>query len=461
MNIYLMIDFGSTYTKLTAVDIEKGILLGTSQFFTTVQTDIREGYHQALNRLYKIIDPEIKFSKTIACSSAAGGLKMAAIGLVEELTVEAAKRVCLGAGGKVDLVLSHHVTREEILKIKDGNIDIILLAGGTDGGNQECVLYNAKMLGEAGIQIPIVYAGNKECHDDIRDIFAKYDINGYICENVMPKLNELNIKSAQSVIRDIFMTNIIEAKGIKKVEAEIDEVVFPTPHAVLKAAELLSKGYMHDEGLGDLVLVDIGGATTDVYSIGSGTPKRSDVILRGLEEPFAKRTVEGDLGVRYSAMGIVESLSEEEIKIYNEKGYDLVKEAKLRSLQVDIVPESEHDSNVDRILAEISTDKAISRHDGKIEAVYTHIGTMYYQVGKDLSNVKYVIGTGGVLINALNPKDILQKVSFTLQKPLELRPQNPTYMLDKSYILGAMGLLSLYHPEIALKIMKETIIPIK
>ncbi|HHX78593.1 MAG TPA: MutL protein [Acholeplasmataceae bacterium] len=457
MKIYLMIDFGSTYTKLTAVDIEEGKLLGNSQFFTTVQTDIREGYHQALNRLYKIIDPEIKFSKTIACSSAAGGLKMAAIGLVEELTVEAAKRVCLGAGGKVDLVFSHHITKDEIKKIKDGNIDIILLAGGTDGGNQECVIYNAKMLGEAGISIPIVYAGNSKCHEDIRGIFSKYDINGYICENVMPKLNELNIGSAQSVIRDIFMTNIIEAKGIKKVEAEIDEVVFPTPHAVLKAAELLSKGYMHNEGLGDLVLVDVGGATTDIYSIGSGTPKRSDVILRGLEEPFAKRTVEGDLGVRYSAMGIVDSLSEEEIKLYHEKGYDLVNEAKLRSSQVDNIPETEHDVNVDRILAEISTDKAISRHDGKIEPVYTPIGTMYYQVGKDLSNVNYVIGTGGVLINAKNPKEILQKVSFTLQKPLELRPQNPTFMVDKEYILAAMGLLSLDHPEIALKIMKETI----
>ena len=196
MKIYLMIDFGSTYTKLTAVDIEEGKLLGNSQFFTTVQTDICEGYHQALNRLYKIIDPEIKFSKTIACSSAAGGLKMAAIGLVEELTVEAAKRVCLGAGGKVDLVFSHHITKDEIKKIKDGNIDIILLAGGTDGGNQECVIYNAKMLGEAGISIPIVYAGNSKCHEDIRGIFSKYDINGYICENVMPKLNELNIGSA-------------------------------------------------------------------------------------------------------------------------------------------------------------------------------------------------------------------------------------------------------------------------
>ena len=461
MKIYLMIDFGSTYTKLTAVDIEKKVLLGTSQFFTTVQTDIREGYHQALSRLYEIIGHDIKFTKTIACSSAAGGLKMAAIGLVEELTVEAAKRVCLGAGGKVDLVLSHHITKDEILKIKNGNIDIILLAGGTDGGNQECVLYNAKMLGEANFSIPVVYAGNKECHDDIRDIFAKYNMNGYICENVMPKLNELNITSAQEVIRDIFMTNIIEAKGIKKIEQEIDQIVFPTPHAVLKAAELLSKGYMHDDGLGDIVLVDVGGATTDVYSIGSGTPKRSDVILRGLEEPFAKRTVEGDLGVRYSAMGIVGSLTQEEIKMYHEKGYDLVKEATLRSSQVNIVPESEHDANVDKILAEISTDKAISRHDGKIEAVYTHIGTMYYQVGKDLSNVKYVIGTGGVLINSKNPKDILEKVSFTLQKPFELRPQNPTYMLDKSYILGAMGLLSLEYPEIALKIMKETILPIK
>ena len=208
MSKYLMIDFGSTFTKLTAVDTETEDIIATASHFTTVSEDISIGYHNALNLLYDKIGEEIIFDKIISCSSAAGGLKMAAIGLVEELTVEAAKRVCLGAGAKVDLVFSHHINKREVQQIIDMKIDIILLAGGTDGGNSECVIYNAKMLGEANIKIPIIYAGNKSCIDEIEEIFEQYQLNGYICENVMPQINVLNIPSAREKIRDIFYWRI-------------------------------------------------------------------------------------------------------------------------------------------------------------------------------------------------------------------------------------------------------------
>ncbi len=141
---------------------------------------------------------------------------MAAIGLVEELTVEAAKRACYGAGGKVDLVFSHYITKAEVEKIKDKKIDIVLLAGGIDGGNSDCVIHNANMLGKGNIKVPIVYAGNKSCQDDIKEIFDKYELDGYICDNIMPQLNVLNIESAKDAIRKIFLNNIIVAKGIKK-----------------------------------------------------------------------------------------------------------------------------------------------------------------------------------------------------------------------------------------------------
>ena len=125
MSRYLMIDFGSTFTKLTAIDTEKEDIIGTASHFTTVSEDITIGYHNALNALYEKLGERIKFDKIISCSSAAGGLKMCAIGLIEELTVEAAKRVCLGAGAKVDLVLSHHINKHEVQKIIDMKIDII------------------------------------------------------------------------------------------------------------------------------------------------------------------------------------------------------------------------------------------------------------------------------------------------------------------------------------------------
>lgn len=456
MSKYLMIDFGSTFTKLTAVDSEKEDIIATASHFTTVAEDITIGYKNALKALYNKIGYELHFDKIISCSSAAGGLKMAAIGLVEELTVEAAKRVCLGAGARVDLVLSHHINKREVQSIIDNKIDIILLAGGTDGGNSECVLYNAKMLGEAKITIPIIYAGNKSCIDEIEDIFKEYNLNGYFCENVMPQINVLNIPSARDKIREIFLKNIIVAKGIKKIESVIDKVILPTPEAVLKACDLLSKGYLRETGLGELVCVDIGGATTDMYSMCTASAKRSDVVIKGLEEPYAKRTVEGDLGMRYSALGVLKALSEEEIILINEdEKVDLKKELTFRNDHVDVVFDDDYQIKVDHIQAGICVDKAMARHVGKMEEVYTPMGLVYNQTGKDLTKIECVIGTGGVLVNSKDPKKILSKVVGNKKTYLELRPENPKYLLDKDYILASMGLLSELDPLLALKIMKK------
>ena len=458
MSKYLMIDFGSTFTKLVAVDTEKEDIIATASHFTTVAEDITIGYTNALQELYKKLGEEIQFDKIISCSSAAGGLKMAAIGLVEELTVEAAKRVCLGAGARVDLVLSHHINKKEVQSIIDKKIDIILLAGGTDGGNSECVLYNAKMLGEAGIQIPIIYAGNKSCVDEIEEIFNEYNLNGYFCENVMPQINVLNIPSARDKIREIFLKNIIVAKGIKKIENVIDKVILPTPEAVLKACDLLSKGYLREPGLGELVTVDIGGATTDMYSMSTASAKRSDVVIKGLEEPYAKRTVEGDLGMRYSALGVLKALTKEEIILINEdENVDMEKELTFRNDHVEVVFDDDHQSKVDLIIGGICVDKAMARHVGKMEEVYTPMGLVYNQTGKDLTKIEYVIGTGGILVNSKDPKKILSKVLGNKNTYLELRPENPRYLLDKDYILASMGLLSEIEPLLALKIMKKHI----
>lgn len=454
---YLLIDFGSTFTKLCAVDTEKHEILGTTSDFTTVETDINDGYQRALEKLFQKIGQKIEFEQIVACSSAAGGLKMAAIGLVKELTVEAAKRVCLGAGAKVDLVFSHHLNQSEIDQIVEKKIDIILLAGGSDGGNSEAVIYNAEKLGRAGIKIPIVYAGNKSAQDQINEIFTEYKMNGHVCDNVMPAINVLNITSAREKIREIFLKQIIEAKGIKKIENQINQVILPTPSAVLEAAKLLSEGYLDEEGLGEIVVVDIGGATTDLYSI-CGSTKRSDVIIQGLEEPFAKRTVEGDLGMRYSAPGIVKSLSEREINYINkDKGVDIVSEVNRRYKDVKLLPENSHDEFIDQFLAEMCAYRAMHRHCGRITEVLTPMGKVFNQVGKDLSEVNYVIGTGGVIINSKQQYQILRQTTNILNNPTELRPNDPDFLIDNDYIMAAMGLLSKIQPMVALKIMKKHI----
>lgn len=458
---YLLIDFGSTFTKLCAVDTDKCEIIGTASDFTTVETDISEGYQKALTKLINKVGYKVNFEQVVACSSAAGGLKMAAIGLVKELTVEAAKRVCLGAGAKVDLVFSHHLNKGEIEQIIEKKIDIILLAGGSDGGNSECVLYNAEHLGKYGVSIPVVYAGNKSVQDEIQEIFKKYKMNGFICENVMPAINMLNVTSARDKIREIFLKQIIEAKGIKKIESQINQVILPTPSAVLDAAKLLSEGYLDEEGLGEIVIVDIGGATTDLYSICEST-KRSDVIIQGLEEPFAKRTVEGDLGMRYSAPGIVKSLSEREINFINkDKGVDIVEEVNKRYKNVKLLPENNHDEFIDQFLAEMCAYRSMHRHCGRITEVLTPMGKVYNQTGKDLSDVSYVIGTGGVIINSKHQHNILRQTTNILHNHSELRPNDPVFLIDHEYILSAMGLLSKFKPLVALKLMKKHISQIR
>jgi len=457
MQNYLLVDFGSTFTKLTAVDLEKEDIIATSKAITTVDTNIILGYEEALAKLYKKIGSNIEFDQIIACSSAAGGLKMVAIGLVEELTTEAATRVCLGAGAKVELVLSHNINNAEVQSILDKKIDIVLLAGGANGGNSECVIHNAKKLANSSITAPIVFAGNKDAVDEIIDILSAANKVFYICENVMPRLNVLNIISAKDQIKEIFVKNIIEAKGIKKIEKTIDRVVLPTPNAVLMAAELLSKGFDDIEGLGDLMIADVGGATTDVYSMADGLPTQMNALLSGLEEPFAKRTVEGDLGMRYSAMGILSSMSPSEVSHYNKMGVDIISEAEKRFGVIDFISQTDHDYIVDDLMAAKCVDTAISRHVGTLKGVYTPMGIMYYQVGKDLTKTNYFIGTGGVVISSKDPKNILNRAIKIESKAMELRPTSPKFLLDKDYILSAMGLLSMDHPEIALKIMKKHI----
>jgi uncharacterized protein (TIGR01319 family) len=455
MKTYLLVDFGSTFTKLTAVDLEKEEIIATAKAITTVEKDILLGYQKALDRLFKKIGHEMTFDKITACSSAAGGLKMVAIGLVEELTTEAARRVCLGAGAKVELVLSHNINLHEVEEIKEKDIDIILLAGGANGGNKECVIHNAKQLAKSNIKAPIVFAGNKDATDEIEEILTNANKEFYICENVMPRLNVLNINSAKDTIKDIFVKNIIEAKGIKKVEKLVGEVVLPTPNAVLMAAELLSTGFGDEPGLGDLMLADVGGATTDIYSMGSGLPTQMNAILSGLEEPYAKRTVEGDLGMRYSSLGILQSFTASEISHWKNQNVDIEAEAHKRHDDIEFISSTDEDYIADDIFAGKCIDVATSRHVGTLKGVYTPMGVMYYQVGKDLTQTNYFIGTGGVVISSKDPVAILKNGIKMASKPMELRPHQPEYLLDKTYILSAMGLLSMDHPEIALRIMKK------
>jgi uncharacterized protein (TIGR01319 family) len=452
----LLIDIGSTYTKVTAVDVDGQRIVGTSKAFTTVDTDINEGLENALELLHSRTG-KIRYISKLACSSAAGGLKMVAVGLVPDLTAEAAKRAALSAGAKVLKAYSYELNDMELEDIQSLKPDILLLCGGTDGGNKRVILHNAQVIAQIKGEFPVIVAGNKSVTASVEDILLKSGKEVRVCGNVMPDLNTLNIEPAREAIREIFLKRIIRAKGLTGVKELVEGILMPTPSAVLKGACLLSAGCAGEQGLGDIMVVDIGGATADVYSIAKGDPTGAGVILKGLPEPFAKRTVEGDLGVRYNANSLMEVAGIKNIVEKSGLSPDEVLDG-INIIEEDPSVIPSHSNNIaslDLGLSAMAVRIATQRHVGRLETVYTPFGPSFVQTGKDLSKVSYVIGTGGPIINSINPGFVLKEALFDGNCPEILKPKGAKLFVDSQYIFAAMGLLSEKYPTIALNIMKK------
>ncbi|MBE6642028.1 MAG: MutL protein [Ruminococcaceae bacterium] len=454
MKNILLIDFGSTYTKLTAVDVEAEEILGTSASFTTIFTDINEGLRNALAILEKQIG-KIEYDACYACSSAAGGLRMVTSGLVPELTGEAAKLASLGAGAKVVGVYAFQLTDEDIEEIKASKPDILLLVGGTDGGNTECITHNAKMMASLDPALPIIIAGNRTAVKECQSYLEGHEV--YVCPNVMPKFGVLNAEPTQKKIREIFLDKIVEAKGLKKASELLSDIMMPTPSAVLAAMELLSKGCENELGIGELVAVDVGGATTDIYSIADGMPEHMNTVYKGLPEPYAKRTVEGDIGMRYSIQGIVDAAGIGRISslsgIPEDRALELI--AMLKE-NTDIVPGDDKELEaLDFALASCAIDEAVTRHAGSIYETFTMMGQTFVQEGKNLTKVGQIVVTGGSLIHTKRTVEIASNALATPNRPQSLKPRQADVWVDRKYIMAAMGLLSTHYPEVALRIMKK------
>lgn len=454
MKNILLIDFGSTYTKLTAVDVDAEEILGTASSFTTIFTDINEGLHNALDELEKKIGKQ-EFEACYACSSAAGGLRMVTSGLVPELTGEAAKLASLGAGAKVVGIYSFQLTDEDVEDIKAAKPDIFLLVGGTDGGNTECILHNAKMIRSLDPGLPIIIAGNRTAVKECQKILEGHEV--HVCPNVMPKFGVLNAEPTQKKIREIFLTKIVEAKGLSRASELLSDIMMPTPSAVLAAMELLAKGCEDESGIGELVAVDVGGATTDIYSIADGMPEHMNTVYKGLPEPYAKRTVEGDIGMRYSIQGIVDAAGIERIcqlsGLTEERVTELVEMLKNNT---DMVPGDDKELEaLDFALASCAIDEAVSRHAGTIYETFTMMGQTFVQEGKNLTKVKQIVVTGGSLIHTRRTEEIASHALYSPARPASLKPKQADVWVDRKYIMAAMGLLSSYYPAAALRIMKK------
>lgn len=462
MKPVLLIDFGSTYTKTTAVDVDMPRIIGTAGAHTTVKTDIGEGLDEALATLHAQTGT-LSYAARYACSSAAGGLRMIACGLVPSLTVEAAKRAALGAGAKVIRVYSYELTADDVAEIAALAPDILLLTGGTDGGNKANILQNAAMLAAAGGDFPIVIAGNRVASAECAKRLSESGHETIVCENVMPLFNVLNITPVQEVIRSLFLRRIVQAKGLSSQQSLLDGILMPTPAAVMDALTLLSDGLPGKPGIGDLVAVDLGGATTDVYSIADGLPTGASTVLRGLPEPHAKRTVEGDIGMRYSAQGIADAVGMEQLsRLSSLPALEIESLLQCLLASPGLLPhKGDALSKLDFALAVSAISLALCRHAGTLEELYTPAGVLYQQTGKDLTQVGLLIATGGALIHSGQAPEMLadaqksELITARGKAATTLIPRNAHPVLDTHYILAAMGLLSKQYPEAAYTLMRQ------
>ncbi|MBI5967636.1 MAG: glutamate mutase L, partial [Deltaproteobacteria bacterium] len=420
MSFALLIDLGSTFTKILIVDLATEEIVAYAQSCTTVETDIMIGLRRAL----ELLPSRIKngpFECKLACSSAAGGLGMVTVGLIPQLSAEAAKRAALGAGAKVIKIYSFRLSAKELQELEELAPDILLLAGGTDGGNTEVIIENARKLAQSRVRCPIVVAGNKAAVDEVNSILSGAGKTALIAGNVMPEVNVLNVEPAREMIRKVFIERIVEAKGLKKAEDFVEGILMPTPTAVLRAGQLLSQGTDSEKGLGDLVILDVGGATTDVHSMGMGNPVQPGVVRKGLPEPVAKRTVEGDLGIRYNASFILRLCGQERImKNARLPHPGLSQKLENLSKNVGYLPESEEDLDLDLALAACAAEAAMERHAGKIEPLWGPQGQYYLQFGKDLTRIEHLIGTGGIFIHHPKAGEILKRTLFSPEEPFSL-----------------------------------------
>ena len=456
--VAILVDFGSTYTKVVAVDLDTPAILGTAQYPSTVDTDVTIGLERALAGVRAIAGPDVRLR--LASSSARGGLRLVAIGLVPELTAEAARQAALGAGAKVVKVFSHELTRSDIAEVESLYPDLVLLAGGTDGGNRDVITLNARALAGSALAAPVIMAGNRVARDDVKQLLEQGGKRCYITANVLPELDQLDVEPVRGVIREIFVRQIVEAKGLDKAKRMIDDIIMPTPAAVLEAAQLLALGTADEPGLGDLMVVDVGGATTDVHSI-SAAPPGKGLVPRGLPEPLAKRTVEGDLGVRVNAQSVVELAHTHGLRADLAAALH-VPQARARSeflaANTEVLASTADESRLDVMMASACVDIAVERHVGHVKETYGTRGPVQLLYGKDLREVKALIGVGGVFAFGANPSEILRAGLARSDLPHSLRPESPVLYHDADYVFYAMGLLAAREPTIALRLLKKALV---
>jgi len=241
----------------------------------------------------------------------------------------------------------------------------------------------------------------------------------------------------------VFEKHIIHAPGMERVRTMVNGSIIPTPGAVMECARLLY------EQVGDLVVLDVGGATTDIHSVTEGSEEIASIQLS--PEPMAKRTVEGDLGVFVNARSMAKQIGM----------YNLEKEIGQDPAPIfehyKAIPETPEQFKLTEALTWHAASDALERHCGRFRHTYGSNGRQTFADGKDLTNVKYLVATGGALTRLPGRKGIMERLCHLNDggKLLFPKAQNLKLLEDKHYYMASLGVLSRYHKEAAIALLKQ------
>lgn len=450
----LVAEIGSTTTVVNAFDnleSEKPVFLGQGQAPTSVKEgDVNIGLQAAIEDMKKnlhIENENLDYTHMLATSSAAGGLRMTVHGLVYDMTVKAAKEAALGAGANIHLITAGKLSKVDMIKLDRIKPNIILIAGGVDYGERETALYNSEIIAASDLNIPVIYAGNIAVADDVKLIFESYskEKNLHVVPNVYPKIDILNIEPTREVIQDIFEKHITEAKGMEKIREMVNGPIIPTPGAVMKASKILK-----DE-IGDLVTIDVGGATTDIHSVTEGTEKVNKILVE--PEPIAKRTVEGDLGVFVNKENVAKMIKID--RLAKELNMEMKDVEEFIKSDIAIPVTEEHKRFVERLTKEAVL-VSINRHAGGYR---TYFGgkTKTLAFGKDLTAVKWIVGTGGALTRLPAREEILKEIGLNNKGDKLLPTPEAKILIDNDYIMASLGVLSSLYKEASIKLLLKSL----
>ncbi|MGM0599902.1 MAG: glutamate mutase L [Candidatus Rifleibacteriota bacterium] len=425
----LTLEVGSTITKANGfVKTDHNSLKHVAQGFasTTVeQGNVGIGLKSAIDDLEQKSGADSDNAEIFANSSAAGGLRVTVHGLTYNMTARAAREASLGAGAIIKMVTAGDLSEFDLEEIEEIQPNMIVLAGGVDFGAKEVVLQNAIKIASLDLHVPVVYAGNSALKRAVANIFKKTGVELLITPNVFPDVDVLEVEPLRKKMQQLFSKNIIHAPGMHRLESLTERQIIPTPGAVLKGAELFA------EVAGDCLIVDVGGATTDVHSVTEGSTEFADKLID--PEPRCKRTVEGDLGVFVNARNVLE-LADDEIWMQ-------------RVDDIKAMPATEQEKEITRWLCKKAVEAGVKRHAGVIGDLFTPSGKKQIIRGKDLSAVKWVIGTGGALTRVDGGEKILESVCTGPARSLLPKPDAQIF-LDRDYLFSALGTIAIEYPEL-------------